>query len=276
MHRCHVSPDCWDDREMTLSRQEEHHLREVARIGLGEVVQVFDGRGREAAARIERARSREGSNPRRGRDAPARVVLRVLAPCARPPAAAALTLVPAIPKGNRMDLLVEKAAELGAAAILPILTERTVVRLDPRQRAERRERWQRIALAAAKQCGAARVTDVLPIVEFAEALDFCRRVDLSLFGALAEGARPLHAVLAEQRARAPRAVGFLVGPEGDLTAAETKALGAAGAVAVSLGARVLRTDTAALYGLSVLAYELLDRPQGPPATSADKIEAALG
>jgi 16S rRNA (uracil1498-N3)-methyltransferase len=155
-----------------------------------------------------------------------------------------------------MDLIVEKATELGVGAILPVTTERVVATPGRRRAAKQQDRWQRIAVSAAKQCGLNWIPEVASVSDYAEALDRCRGSDLFLVGAITGETRPLHDVMTEARARTVGSASLVIGPEGDLTPAELHAAVAAGAVPVSFGGLVLRVETAALYGLAVLAYEL--------------------
>lgn len=160
-----------------------------------------------------------------------------------------------------MDLIVEKATELGAADIVPVLSEHAVARPDPARCRAREERWQRIAAGAARQCGAAWIPRVHPVLPLPEALVLGTECELFVFGSLASGARPLRDVM--RSAARVRSVALLVGPEGDLAPGEADRAEAAGGVPVWFGPLVLRVETAALFGLSVLAYECLGSAAGP-------------
>lgn len=245
MHRCFVSPEEWTGGLLCPGEEEAHHLADVLRVGQdGELVLVFDGNGRQALARARVFRSGRSS----------RVELEILSeqPVQRP--TPRILLVQALPKGGRMDWIIEKAVELGVSEIFPVITERVVARLDARQSVEKSERWRRVAISAAKQCGTAWVPAVRPVADFGAALRLVQ-ADLVLIGSLAPDARPLRAALRELAARPVRSVALLIGPEGDFTPGELQLAAAAGAVGVSFGTLVLRVETAALFGLSVLAYE---------------------
>lgn len=169
----------------------------------------------------------------------------------------ALHLVVGIPANERMDWLVEKATELGVASIQPLMTERTVVRLDAQRGQKKLAHWQSIAVAACEQCGRNRV----PVVH--EPLLLARWIDLQRAASAApDGARLVLSLQAgcrdlrewqTQLANPSCAVTFLCGPEGGLSAAEETRVLAAGYQPVSLGARVLRSETAALAALTLLA-----------------------
>lgn len=241
--RCYVAPAAWRGALLTPDEAEAHHLVNVLRAREGEHVEVFDGAGRTGTARIERISKREAE-------------LRLLERQTHPRPAPELMLVQALPREATMDFVVQKAVELGATAILPVLSARCVVRLKPDQFAEKSARWQRIALNAARQSHATwlpRIADVQTLEHFFQTLE---KFDFWCVGSLTPHAQPLHTVLSAVRVKTPRRVGVLIGPEGDLTPEEHRAAEQADAVPVAFGTNVLRVDTAALFALSVLHYEL--------------------
>lgn len=225
---------------MSLDPEERHHLVDVLRAETGTEIEVFDGAGREAVARVESISRSE-------------VRLCMVQQKVHPAPAVAVTLVQAVPREQRMDMILQKATELGAAAIQPIITDRGVVRLRGDDEGKR-ERWQKILLNAAKQCGSVWIPRLAPVRPALEALASLP-ADLCLVCSLEPDARPLREVLQEARPRAPRRITCLIGPEGDFSAREYSAARQAGARPVTFGASVLRVETAALYVLSVLRYE---------------------
>lgn len=237
MPRCLVSSSDLDAPACDLPEAVARHLRTVLRTDVGDAVVLVDGCGRSRAARVVQA-SRHGvrceacgtveSLPRR-----------------RP----VITLFQCVAKGARMDWLVEKAAELGAATLVPVLSRRSVVRLPV---GERVERWERIADSALEQSRGAWRMRVEPVHDWAAAVERVRAVRPTLVGALTDDARPLRESLLPSVAEPPVEAGWFVGPEGDFDAAELRSLLDAGALPVSLGAQTLRTETAALYGLCAL------------------------
>lgn len=208
---------------------------QVLRLQPGDALTLFDGRGGEWSAVV--------------RDMRRQVEVEVGAHHAvEREAACAVTLAVGMPANERMDWLVEKATELGVAAVQPLVTERSVVRLSGERADKRRAHWQAIAIAACEQCGRNRVPAIEPVRALRDALaalgaaDDAQRLLLS-----PQAGRPL-------RSRAPRParVVCLSGPEGGLSAAEAQAAQAAGFVAVGLGPRVLRAETAAVLALGLL------------------------
>ncbi|MEI6070610.1 MAG: 16S rRNA (uracil(1498)-N(3))-methyltransferase [Verrucomicrobiae bacterium] len=244
MHRFHLPAETWESA--ILSPEESHHCVNVLRMDAAGHVTVFDGAGREARAKILKA------------DAKA-VALKLSQATKSPPPPCAITLAQAVPKGKNMDLIVQKAVELGASAVAPILSGRTVVQLDAAELEKKRAKWQETALEACKQCGQNHLPHVAspcPPKEFFERSD---RSELILIASLQPDARPIKSVIADfvaAHSRLPRSATVLIGPEGDFTPAEIALAKSCGCLPVTLGPIILRTETAAIYCLSVLAHEL--------------------
>lgn len=238
MDRFYVAPGGWG--EMRLTGEEAHHCVRVMRKGVGDALMVFDGEGRWAEGVIDTVTGgevwirlcREGCD-----DVP------------RP----RVGLCVAVPKGKNMELIVQKAVELGVAEIQPLVTERTVVRLGGRDLARKREKWQRVALEACKQCGQNVLPQVREPAGFAAWLSVRNAVVPGLMASLADGAGGFREVL-EGCASVPPAVEMLIGPEGDFTEGETAAALEAGFRPVTLGNIVLRVETAALYCVGALRF----------------------
>lgn len=217
-----------------LPPEQAHHLAHVLRLTAGDPVVVFDGRGLEYAATIERVGKsaltlRVGEPREVDRESPLTV-----------------TLAQGVSSGERMDYTVQKAVELGVAAIQPLATERSIVRLDAARAAKRLAHWQAVAIAACEQCGRNRVPPMLPIVSFTVFLGTAGARGLRL--TLAPGAT----VTLRDLARPAEPVTILAGPEGGLSPRERSDAHAAGYVPIRLGPRVLRTETAALAALAAM------------------------
>jgi 16S rRNA (uracil1498-N3)-methyltransferase len=151
---------------------------------------------------------------------------------------------------------VEKATELGAAAIAPLLSERTVVRIDESEALAKKDKWQRVAIEAAKQCGQNWVPAVAKPRTPKEFFQAGEKWDLMLIASLQPDSRPIKETLAEFAGKKLGRVLVLVGPEGDFTPAEINLAKNAGCRPITLGPIILRTETAAIYCLSVLSHEL--------------------
>jgi 16S rRNA (uracil1498-N3)-methyltransferase len=233
--RLFVPPDRLRATPITVDGDEHHHLARVLRARPGDVITLFDGAGREVIARIvhiDRDRTELVPDPA----APADVVRaagRVETP---------LTLLTAVPRGGRMDFLVQKCSELGVSRIVPVITARSVARPEPGKQA----RWEKIAREAARQCGRADVPMVSPPLSLAAALGASDLPARRLVLSPEAGGRALRALLPD---RAPTAL--LVGPEGGLATAEVEAARAAGFQAATLGSRILRVETAAIVAVAL-------------------------
>jgi 16S rRNA (uracil1498-N3)-methyltransferase len=268
MHRFYIAPEDWNPDSLVLGGAEAHHARDVLRLQVGGRVVVFNGRGHEITAEIAKVTRGE-------------VVLRKMHEARVPPLPCQITLAQAIPKAKNMDLIVQKAVEIGAAEIAPLISERTIVHLEAKEAAQKQAKWQQVAIEAAKQCG----QNWLPAVQMPKSLkDFFataeagvspapnpemqptrlplqgKGTDLRLIGSLQSDAVHLKTVLAdyerEHHAR-PASVLMCIGPEGDFTPAELNLARSNGCRPITLGPIILRVETAAIYCLSVLSYELL-------------------
>jgi 16S rRNA (uracil1498-N3)-methyltransferase len=246
-HRFYLEPERWISEHPELDSPDSHHCADVLRLGVGDTIVIFDGCGTVAEAELLEVHRK-------------RCALRIGNPHQTPPLRCAITLAQAVPKGKNMDLILQKSVELGVAEIVPLLTSRTVVRLDSADDGERkRERWQQIALEACKQCGRNSVPRVANPSTLEQFVGRSPAAGLLLLASLQPDARTIKEVLAEHTAESngsPSSVTVLVGPEGDFTPAELTLLKLAGGRSVTLGPTILRAETAALYCLSVLGHEL--------------------
>src|SRR5438552_17181177 len=140
MHRFYISPENWNHDALALTGSEAHHSRDVLRMKRGEKLVLFNGRGREITAEIVDLSGDE-------------VRLRKLHEAETLPLQCRIVLGQAIPKGKNMELIVQKAVEIGAAEIAPIISDRTIVQVDSESAAQKQSKWQQIAIEAGKQCG---------------------------------------------------------------------------------------------------------------------------
>jgi 16S rRNA (uracil1498-N3)-methyltransferase len=232
---------------LALSRDEARHLQTVLRVKEGDAIELFDGQGLTAPARVAGV-ERHGL----------RLEL-TTAPVRHAPPACRLVLFACVSKGKRMDWTVEKAVELGAGRIVPVISDRTIVRLDDDEADGKADRWTRVAIEAARQSGSAWLPAIDAPVPLAQAGALVQSSAPVFVAALTPDARPMRQVLAALRAsgRTPATAGWFVGPEGDFTPDELRLLLDAGAIPVSLGRQVLRAETACLWGLCVLGAEWL-------------------
>ena len=163
-------------------------------------------------------------------------------------------------KGEKMDWLIQKAVELGVDRIVPMISERTIARPEAKDQARKSERWNKIALEAARQCGRGRVPHVEPILSFPEAVCAAREHDISFLPWEGERGNLLRSFMEGKSLPSCNdtihrpSVSFFIGPEGGFSESEAELVRAAGIATVSLGSRILRAETAGLAVLSILSY----------------------
>ncbi|MCM8813048.1 MAG: 16S rRNA (uracil(1498)-N(3))-methyltransferase [Candidatus Omnitrophica bacterium] len=224
-----------------LPEAEAAHARRVVRVRQGEYVAVLDGVGKEYQGTLAYAAER------------AYVEVRHMEVSA--PDTCAVTLAAALPKHGKFEGIVDAATPLGVRAIIPLLTERTEIKIRPAQEQEKLKRWEAVAIAALKQCG----RRFLPVIEPPRIFDqtFCRRLQSSgatvLMATLQDGAAPLKPVL--QRQPAPAQAVLLIGPEGDFSPRETVFARDCGCALVRWDGAVLRCEAAVCALLSMVRYE---------------------
>jgi len=231
--RFYRPPEQWGND--TLEGDEARHALKVLRVRQGESIELFDGLGRVARAEVVEAASK-------------RLRYRTTEECEQAPVTPRIRLFQAIPKGKTMDLIIQKAVELGVAEIHPLITQNTVAVSDaPEKKADK---WQRVALEAAKQCQQA----WLPKVQLPQPLTPALELndDLPLVASLRPSAIPMRQVV--ETAPDARSISLLIGPEGDFTDEELDLIEARGVCPISLGDLVLRSETVSIYSLSALRF----------------------
>jgi len=246
MHRFYLPPKACRADPLLLCGPEAHHALHVLRLRPGQEVLVLDGAGLECRCQLLETGK-------------AALKLRVLEKQVIPPLPYQVTLLQALPKGKLMESIIQKATELGAHRIVPLLAERVVAHLDPKAVAHKANKWQTIAIEAIKQCGSAWLPRVEAPLAPGEFLARREQFDLALVGSLQPGAK--HPRLFFEAFKAahdhkPSSAAVWIGPEGDFSESELQAIQSAGALPITLGRLVLRTETAAVYCLSVVNYEL--------------------
>ena len=245
-------------REVAFTGDDMHHISRSLRMAVGERVTVCDRKGAGYLCELTAF-------------LPDRVCARVIAPLAgnsEPPYRA--EVFQALPKGDKLETVIQKAVECGACGIHPFQSARCVARAGSGESAARQQRRDRIALEAAKQSGRGMVPRVWPTADFAGALALAAQADLPLLCYEGEDAEPLPAVLnrflSGRQGRPappgqPLTVSVMVGSEGGFAPEEAAAARAAGLLAVNLGPRILRTETAATFALACLSYALELSPE---------------
>ena len=232
--RVYVDAPVAAGKRLVVEGSAANHITRVLRLRNGDALTVFDGSGGEFGARIEEFRkdsvvvSVEDHRPL-DRESPL-----------------PLTLAQGISRGERMDWIIQKATELGAARIVPLFTKRSVVRLDEKQAERKLQHWRAIAVAACEQCGRNRIPDLAAPMDFFDVLP----ADSS--GVTRLLLSPTGDLRIDDLQDVAKGITVLIGPEGGLADVEQEAAIAAGFKAVRLGPRVLRTETAAIAALTII------------------------
>jgi 16S rRNA (uracil1498-N3)-methyltransferase len=247
--RFYAPPDSISREVVMLSREETHHLTRVLRLKPGDEAFVFDGSGHEYRCRflkVEETRARL-------------VVVDELADVVESPLT--LKLGQSLAKGEKFDFIVQKATELGVSSIVPLITDRADVKLAEVRSEKRLERWRRISLEALKQCGRRSLVEIEPPMAVGKLLDRpARDIDPAIASTVVvfseKGGAGIADALAEVAHRSSLTV--LIGPEGGWSEDEFSLFAARGVTLVTLGPRVLRTETAAVVAMTLIQHALGD------------------
>jgi 16S rRNA (uracil1498-N3)-methyltransferase len=244
MRRFFARPEDVGEHELRLRGDEANHLARVLRLRPGAQVVVFNGRGHEYTAMVERLE-------------PDGVVCRILRQAKVQLAqTVSITLGQGLPKAEKFAWLIQKTTELGVSEIVPLITERVVPQLSTHQAATKLARWEKLAREACKQSGRATVPRLWPPTPLQTFFTSFQGSDLKLVLWEGEKTRPLSTILAASERVASVAV--VIGPEGGLTLQEVAHAEAYGFLAVGLGQRILRTETAGLVAVALLQYQIGD------------------
>lgn len=245
MQHFFVTTDRVEKPYIYIEGSDVNHMKNVLRMKTGERLSVSDGDNHKYLCRIEGYG--EG-----------RAALEILEEeTADTELASKIYLFQGLPKGDKMELIIQKAVELGVYRVVPVAMKRCVVRLDAGKAEKKAARWNEIAKGAAKQSGRGRIPEVSRVLELKEALALAEELDILLIPyELAEGMEHTRQVIGA--IKPGQSVGIFIGPEGGFEKEEVAAATLAGAKEITLGRRILRTETAGLAVLSVLMYHLED------------------
>lgn len=253
MQRYFVPPEQFRESTVLVAGDDAHHIQRVMRLGVGDTFICSNGVDREALVAIERIDKTEIT---------ARVV-NELAMDREP--AVSVWIAQSLPKGDKLETVIQKGTELGATRFLPFESERTVVQYDAKKESKRLDRWRKIAKEAAEQAHRNRVPAVDAPCDWRQLLSQAGAADLALLCYEKQEALTFRELLRERIAArtdagaggsaASMTIAVIVGPEGGFTEREAEEAIAAGCRAISLGKRILRTETAALVALSCIMYE---------------------
>ena len=243
MHRCFIQPGNIVGDRIKLDRKESYHLKTVLRIRIGDELIGFDGSGHEYQLVIT-ALEKEYAE--------ARMLSTYISPVESP---VRIILAQALVKGEKMDFILQKAVELGVAAVVPLISQHVAFNLAVNKYAAKQERWQAIVLEACKQSGRTIIPQVYPIISWTEYLTrLSEEKSLNLL-CYEKSAPPIKTVLRSSVAEGCSCFQVMIGPEGGWAETEIASAEHYGVHFVSLGPRILRTETAGLAALSILQYE---------------------
>lgn len=244
MYRFFVEPSQIGEKEIRICGSDVNHIKNVLRMKQGEEILISSGENLEYTCYIQEMQEEEVTAhimyvQEAGYELPARIFL-----------------FQGLPKGDKMELIIQKAVELGVHQIIPVASRRSVVKLDKKKEEKKIVRWQAIAESAAKQSKRMYVPQVAGVMSFGEAVQYAGKLDVVLMPyELAKGMKETKEII--RGIQKGQSVGIFIGPEGGFEEEEVRqAVSLAGARPITLGKRILRTETAGLTVLSILMFEL--------------------
>ena len=243
MHHFFVTPEQVNEDYIVIEGTDVNHIKNVLRMKIGEELEISDGNNKTFLCEISSMSSEEIC---------AAIKEELNVDTELP---SKIYLFQGLPKSDKMEMIVQKAVELGVYEIIPVATKRAVVKLDDKKAAKKVERWQAIAEGGAKQSGRNVIPEVKKVMAFKEAVQYAKELDVLLVPyELAEGMAETKAIISS--IQPGQSVGFFIGPEGGFEESEVEYAMENGAKAITLGKRILRTETAGLTTLSILMYHL--------------------
>ena len=243
MHHFFVTPEQVKENSIYIEGSDVNHIKNVLRMKIGEELQISDGNNKKYLCKIESMSSEEVC---------AMILEEQNADTELP---SKIYLFQGLPKGDKMELIVQKAVELGVFEIIPVATKRAVVKLDDKKAAKKVERWNSIAESGAKQSGRNVIPEVTHVMAYKEAIAYASELDVILIPyELAEGMEETRQIISG--IKPGQSVGVFIGPEGGFETSEIEYAMQNGVKSVTLGKRILRTETAGLTTLSILMYHL--------------------
>ena len=243
MHRFFVEPSQIGEKEIVITGPDVNHIRNVLRMRAGEELLAADGQGSEYRCILRELQDSEIRAE----------ICRRLGSSAELPSR--ITLFQGLPKSDKMDLIIQKCVELGVFRIVPVTTKRTVVKLDAKKEESRRKRWTAVSESAAKQSGRGIIPEISGVQSFREAVEEAGELDVCLIPyEKAENMARTREILSGIPAGA--SIGVFIGPEGGFEEEEVREAMEAGARPITLGRRILRTETAGMAVLAMLGYLL--------------------
>lgn len=243
MYHFFVTPDQVRENEILIEGMDVNHIKNVLRMKIGEELQISDGNNKKYLCEITSMTSDEVC---------VKIKENLVSDTELP---SKIYLFQGLPKGDKMELIIQKAVELGVYEIIPVATKRAVVKLDDKKAAKKVERWNAISEGGAKQSGRNVIPQVKKVMSYKEAMQYASNLDVVLVPyELAEGMDETRRIV--ESIEPGQSIGIFIGPEGGFETEEVEFALDKGAKAITLGKRILRTETAGLTTLSILMYHL--------------------
>jgi len=240
MRTFYAPPNQISSEKISITGNEKHHLSNVLRLSVNDEIRVLDGHGNAYIAVLTK-------------DDKEKTIARILEHQYSPLPPFRIKLIQGLPKFNKMDLIVQKCTELGVDEFIPVICHRTIPKLSEESAHKRLKRWQQIVIGACKQSGRMHFPKIHPIIEFEKWHEEGPESELNLIFWTGEKKQKLKDILKSNVQT--KSASLLVGPEGGFTNHEIAQCIQLGAIPVSFGNRILRTETAAIAGLTILLYE---------------------
>ena len=244
MHRFFVEEPAMGEQTITITGGDVNHIKNVLRMSVGDKICVINGQNNKEYYCEITAIGNEAVDTKicEIRESDQELANRIV-------------LFQGLPKSDKMELIIQKAVELGVWKIVPVSTERTVVKLDAKKEANKRKRWMNISESAAKQSGRLCIPEVTQVVSYRDALEMAKKMDVRLIPyELAEGMEKTRELMSS--IQPGQSVAVFIGPEGGFESSEIEKAIEIGAWPITLGKRILRTETAGLVTLAMLVYNL--------------------
>ena len=243
MYHFFVTPEQVEEDRIKIIGSDVNHIKNVLRMKRGEEVQISDGNNKKYLCELEQITAEEVCA----------IIKEELVTDTELPSK--IYLFQGLPKSDKMELIIQKAVELGAYEIVPVATKRAVVKLDDKKAGKKVERWNGISESAAKQSGRSVVPKVDEVLSYEKAIQYATQLDVILIPyELADNMNQTKQVI--ESIRPGQSIGIFIGPEGGFETSEVECAIAHGAKVITLGKRILRTETAGLTTLSILMYHL--------------------
>lgn len=243
MHRFFVDGVNTQNDSIIITGDDVNHIKNVLRLKSGDEILVGDGNGMDYQCRIEEITQEMVTAS----------VVDVFKNAAELPVK--ITLFQGMPKSDKLELIIQKAVELGAYEIVPVMTKRTVVKIDDKKAGKKIDRYNGIAESAGKQSGRGIIPEVKPFMTFKQAIEYAKTLDMNLIPyEEAKGIEYSREVIKDIKGK--KSLGIFIGPEGGFAKEEVDMAVAMGAKCITLGNRILRTETAGLAVLSIIMFEL--------------------